>query len=85
MAKNENPKPRMSGAVDQEAFEQVIRDNLSPEGVATIIAFLQPATSYRAPTPEANRGLMELEWLANTLIDLLGVDEYNRLLDELGL
>ena len=75
----------MSGAVDQEAFEQVIRDNLSPEGVATIIAVLQPATMYKAHTPEAERGLQQLEWFANTLIDLLGVDQYNRLLEELGL
>jgi len=85
MANNQHQTPRMSGAVDQEAFERVIRDNLSPAGVATIIAFLQPGTMYKAPTPEANRGLLELEWLANTLIDLLGVEEYNRLLDELGL
>ena len=81
---NANPD-RNRGAVDQEAFETVIRDNLSPEGVATIIAFLQPATMYKGPTEEAQRGLRELEWLANTLIDLLGVDEYNRLLEELGL
>ena len=39
----------------------------------------------KAPTEEATRGLRELEWLANTLIDLLGVAEHNRLLDELGL
>ena len=53
--------------------------------VATIIAFLQPATMYKAPTEGATQGLLELEWFANTLIDFLGVDEYNRLLDELGL
>lgn len=76
---------RMSGAIDQEAFERAIRENLSPEGVATIIAFLQPATMAKAPTEQATRGLRELEWFANTLIDLLGVAEYNRLLDELGL
>ena len=81
---NANPD-RNSGAVDQDAFEQVIRDNLSPAGVATIIAFLQPATMSKGPTEEAQRGLCELEWFANTLIDLLGVEEYNRLLEELGL
>ncbi len=82
---NANNNERMSGAIDQEAFERMIRDNLSPAGVATIIAFLQPATMYKAPTEEATQGLLELEWFANTLIDFLGVDEYNRLLDELGL
>jgi hypothetical protein len=76
---------RMSGAIDQEAFEKVIQDNLSPAGVATIIAFLQPATMYKAPTEEAQQGLRELEWFTNTLIDLLGVEEYDRQLNELGL
>ncbi len=78
-------RERMSGAIDQEAFEKVIQDNLSPAGVATIIAFLQPATMYKAPTEEAMQGLRELEWFTNTLIDLLGVEEYDRLLNELGL
>ena len=44
---NANNDERMNGAVDQEAFEKVIRDNLSPEGVASIIAFLQPAAFYK--------------------------------------
>ena len=35
---NAENQERMSGAIDQEAFERVIRENLSPEGVATIIA-----------------------------------------------
>jgi len=82
---NAENQERMSGAVDQEMFEAAIRENLSPEGVATIIAFLQPATMQKGPTEEARRGLRELEWFADTLIDLLGVDEYDRLLDELGL
>lgn len=82
---NAKDDKRMSGAVDQQAFDTVIRENLSPEGVATIIAFLQPATMYKAPTPKAEQGLRELEWFANTLIDLLGVEGYDRLIDELGL
>jgi CRISPR/Cas system-associated endonuclease Cas3-HD len=76
---------RTSGAVDQEAFEKVIRDNLSPEGVATIIAFLQPATMNRPATEEQRKALLELEWFANTLMDLIGNEEYARLLDELCL
>jgi hypothetical protein len=76
---------RMSGAVDQEAFEKVIRDNLSPEGVATIIAFLQPAAFYKPANEDALRGLRQAEWLADTLTDMLGVDEVNRLMEELGL
>ncbi|NLS93929.1 MAG: hypothetical protein GXX96_17350 [Planctomycetaceae bacterium] len=76
---------RMSGAVDQEAFERAIRENLSSEGVATIIAFLAAGDDGQGPDRRGNAGLGELEWFANTLIELLGVAEYNRLLDELGL
>ena len=76
----------MSGAVDQEMFETAIRDNLSPEASRRRSSpFFSPQPCTRPPTENARRGLRELEWLANTLIDLLGVDEYNRLLDELGL
>ena len=93
---NAKDDDRMSGAVDQEAFEAVIRDNLSPEGVATIVACLRAAAVQKAclradthrqvPSEEAQRGLRQAEWFANTLIDLLGGDgEYERLRAELGL
>jgi hypothetical protein len=82
---NTRDHQRNRGAIDQEAFEKVFHDNMSPLRVATIIAFLQPATMYKAPSEEAMQGLRELEWFVNTLIDLLGVEEYNHLLDELGL
>jgi hypothetical protein len=80
-----NNDERMSGAVDQEAFEKVIRDNLSPEAGATIIAFLQPAALYRPANEDAMRALRQVEWFANTLTDMLGADEHNRLMEELGL
>ncbi len=80
-----NNDDRMSGAIDQEAFEKVIRDNLSPEGVATIIAFLQPAAFYKPANEDAIRGLQQAEWLADTLTEMLGVDEHNRLMEQLGL
>jgi hypothetical protein len=80
-----NDDNRMSGAVDQEAFEKVIRDNLSPEGVATIIAFLQVAAFDKPANEDALNGLRQAEWLADTLTEMLGVDEVNRLFEELGL
>jgi predicted O-methyltransferase YrrM len=73
------------GAAGQEAFENAIRDNLSPEGVATIIAFLQPAMSHKPRTDDARQALREVKWFIDTLTNVLGVQEYNRLLDELGL
>jgi hypothetical protein len=82
---NAKNNERMSGAVDQEAFEKVIRDNLSPEAVATIISLLEPARTRQPNTKQQRQGLVGAEWLADTLIELLGVDEYQRLLDEMCL
>ena len=76
---------RHSGAVDQAAFEKVIRDNLSPEGVAAVIAFLRTATVNQPQTEEQRRALAEVNWLADTLLDLIGVEECNRIYDELCL
>ena len=86
MTKNERePRHAISGAVDQTAFEKAIRDNLSPEGIATIVAFLQPAAFYRPANDDAARALRQVEWFADTLTAMLGVEEHNRLMEELGL
>ena len=82
---NANHEERLHAPVDPEAFEKVIRENLSPEAVATIIAFLQPAAFYRPANEDAMQALLQVEWFANTLTDMLGVEEHTRLMDELGL
>jgi hypothetical protein len=82
---NENERIPATGAVDQTAFEQVIRDNLSPEGVATVIAFLQPAAFYKPANADALAALQQVEWLADTLTEMLGADEHSRLMEKLGL
>lgn len=74
-----------AGAVDQAAFESAIRDNLSPEGIAAVIAFLQPAAFYKPANADAIAALQQVEWLADTLTEMLGADEHNRLMEELGL
>ena len=83
------PQPQSSGAVDEESFAEQIRENLSPDGVATVIAFLQPAAFQKtdwAPDPARSAGaLREAEWLHDTLVDLLGAGECNSLLNQLGL
>src|SRR5690606_31914826 len=68
-----NPRDdeRQSGAVDQEAFEKVIRDNLSPEAVASIIAFLQPAAFYKPANEDAMNAQRQVEWFADTLTAML--------------
>jgi hypothetical protein len=80
-----NNDERQSGAVDQEAFEKVIRDNLSPEAVTAIIAFLQPAGIYRPANDDARQALRQVEWFADTLREMIGVREHGRMMDELGL
>jgi hypothetical protein len=81
----DKPDYPMTGAVDQEAFDKVIRDNLSPQGIATIIAFLQPAAFYKPANDQAAQALRQVEWLADTLTEMLGAEEHNRLMEELGL
>jgi hypothetical protein len=78
-------KTQMSGAVNQRAFEKAIRDNLSPEGVAAIIALLQPASNYRNGEPANEQALNQVDWFRATLLDLIGVAECNQLMNEIGL
>jgi len=76
----------MGGAVDEAAFERVIRENLSPDGVAAIICYLRCAEFGNQPDSErALAALREVKWLADTLTEMLGVEEHNRLIEELGL
>ena len=82
---NAKREPGPCGAVDQEAFDKVIRDNISQAGVAAIIAFLQPAMLGKPKTPEQQSALLEVEWFADTLLEMLGSREYAKHLDELSL
>lgn len=44
-----------TGAVDQEAFETAIRENLSPESVVAVIALLQVGSSARPASTEGTK------------------------------
>ena len=72
------------GEIDQAAFEGVIRDNLSPAGAAALVMALQPAGSIQATTPEGERAIEQVIWFRNTLLEMIGVESFNRMLDELG-
>ena len=59
-----------------------LKDNLSPEAVAAIAAYLV-ARPTAAPNAKVNR---ELNWFTDRLVNLVGGDEaFNRLCEELGL
>ncbi len=62
-----------------ELFDH-IREQLSPEAVAAIVAWLQPAHTN---DPQVDR---QVRWFADQLVQLLGGnDNFARLMDELGL
>lgn len=67
------------------ALATALRDNLSPEAIATIIAHLQPVAFAKPSDPDALRAAREVEWFCEALTDMLGVENHNRLMDELGL
>lgn len=80
---NAGDRTTMGGAA---TFEKAIRENLSPDGVAAAICYLRLAETGNRPTSDrAIAALRQVEWLADTLTDMLGVDEHDRLIEELGL
>jgi len=67
-------------AIDEQDLFDALKDNLSPQAVAAIVAYLQPA---RTSNPEVDR---QLRWLADRLTDLVGgPEQLDRLTDGLGL
>lgn len=83
--KQQQNEKTMCGAIDQEAFEKAIRDNLSPSGVAAIIALLQPAGNYRNGQPANEHAIEQVNWFRETLTEMLGTKEFNQIVDEIGL
>lgn len=59
-----------------------MRNHISPEGVALIAAKLQPYYGKGEAGQAAER---ECRWFADLLIELLGTNTYNGLIEEMGL
>lgn len=66
-------------AIDEGDLAAGLKDNLSPQAVAAIAAYL---TAARVKNRQVQR---QIEWFAGMLVDMLGVDEFNRLIEEVGL
>jgi hypothetical protein len=66
------------GHDESELFEH-IREQFSPEAVAAIAAWLQPASTNN---PDVDR---QIQWFIDQLIEMLGTDQYNALCDKLRL
>jgi len=64
----------------QDLLTDALRDNLSPQAIATIIAYLQPAHVNDANVQR------QVQWFSELLIQTLGgPEQFNRLADEVGL
>ena len=67
---------------DDETLFEALKDNLSPEAVAAIAAYLV-ARPAEAPNKAVNR---ELNWFTDQLVALVGGDDaFNRLCENMGL
>jgi len=66
-------------AIDEAVLFDALSNNLSPHAVAAIAAYL---TAARVKNRDVQR---QIEWFAGMLVDMLGVDEFNRLIEEVGL
>lgn len=69
----------MGGAVDQEEFNKVITDNLSPEGIAAVITLLSMATRVQTDDATTAEAYRQATWLAVTLLETLGTDKYDHI------
>jgi len=66
--------------VDEQVLFDALKDNLSPQAVAAVVAYLQPA---HTSNPDVDR---QLRWFAERLTELVGgPEQLNRLTDGLGL
>ena len=66
--------------IDEQDLFDALKDNLSPQAVAAIVAYLQPA---KTKDKAVNH---ELEWFTSRLTELVGGPEMQgRLADEVGL
>lgn len=78
--RRQKPKTYQPEAIDEQDLFDALQDNLSPQAVAAVVAYLQPATTNN---DAVNR---QLRWFAERLTELVGgPEQLARLGDELGL
>ena len=69
----EDPKP-------EDVLLDALRDNLTPQAVATIVSFLQPVRTNDQDVDE------EVRWFAERLVEAVGgYEAQSRLAEEVGL
>ena len=63
-------------------LHRAISKCLSRESIATIIALLQPAANLRGRTDAQCIALREVEDFTNSMLELIGIDYYDDLLND---
>ena len=53
--------------------------------IVAIIALLQPAGNYRSGAPENERALDQVAWFRETLLEMIGADEFNEVIERIEL
>jgi len=72
--------PDEAEALAYEALKDAIRENLTPEAVVGAAACMVGIDSIK------DKGVrQQVQWFQNMLINTVGVEAYNRMLEEIGL
>jgi len=72
--------PNEAEAIAYEALKNAIRENLTPEAVVGAAACMVGIDSIK------DKGVrQQVQWFQNLLINTVGVEAYNRMLNEIGL
>ena len=80
LAEKVDAKADEPAGIDEQDLFDALKDNLSPQAVAAIVAYLQPA---KTKSPAVDR---EVRWFADQLTVLVGgPEQQNRLAEEVGL
>ena len=63
-----------------DVLRDVLRDNLSPEAVVGIAAYIGSVGLIKKASVQK-----EVAWFHDFLLKMVGVEEYNRMIEEIGL
>jgi hypothetical protein len=69
-------------AAAERELHRAISKCVSRETIATIVALLQPATNLRGRTDAQRIALREVDAFTESMIELIGIDYYNDLLND---
>jgi hypothetical protein len=69
---------------DIKRLREALQENLSPETICLIAAYLQPGTSHSGGGEEGEAARAQLEWFHDQLVEMLGVKQMNEMMEVVG-